>query len=111
MSLIDSYMESIRGLYRKENPDTSKEAAESIQKSRVRIRSEVVSYALMRGAEGFTDESLSRWFLCNGSSYRTRRSELTKSGVIVPSRKRARLASGRHAVVWVHKDYAECELN
>lgn len=107
MNLLSNYIESIRGLHRRHDPDTSKKAAASIKDSRARIRSEVISYALMRGAEGFTDESLSRWFLCNGSSYRTRRSELTKAGVIVPSQKRARLASGRHAVVWVHKDYAD----
>lgn len=109
MNLLTDTLEKLHTLYRRENPDTSKEAAASIEGERTRIQGEVLGYALMRGAEGFTDEQLSTWFLCAGSTYRTRRSELTRKGIIVPSQRRARLASGRHAVVWVHKDYQEGE--
>ena len=109
MNTLTDAIESLRGLYRRENPDTSKEAAASIKPKTNLIKVEVIDYARLRGTQGFTDEELSRWFLCNGSTYRTRRAELTAEGIIVPSGRRARLQSGRHAVVWVHKNYQEGE--
>lgn len=109
MNALTDAIESLRGLYRRHDPDTSKEAAASIKGERTRYQEEVLGFALFKGAEGFTDEQLSSWFLCTGSTYRTRRAELTAKGMIVPSGRRARLKSGRHAVVWVHKDHQEGE--
>jgi hypothetical protein len=43
----------------------------------------------------------------NGSTYRSRRAELTKSGMIVPTEQRRKMPSGRNAVVWKHKEFTE----
>lgn len=110
MNALTEALDSWRGLYRRENPHTSKEAAASIEGARTRIQGEVINYALLRAAEGFTDEDLSRWFCCNGSTYRTRRAELTAQGIIIPTGRRSRLKSGRNAVVWVHKRFQQGEV-
>lgn len=109
MNAVIEALDSLRGLYRRENPDTSKEAAQSIVHELTAIQKKVISYAHLQGKKGFTDDDLSSWFLCKGSTYRSRRTELTAKGIIVPSERRARLKSGRHAVVWVHKDYQQGE--
>jgi hypothetical protein len=95
----------LKELHRKHDPDTSKEAAASIISKRTLLQEDVLNYAFDQGDSGFTDEQLSKAFNCSGSTYRTRRAELTARGLIVPTQRRARLASGRSAVVWVHKDY------
>lgn len=96
-------------LHHRYDPDTSKQAAESIVDKLGKLQDIVLCYAIGRGSEGFTDEMLSDWFGCRGSTYRTRRAELTAQGLIVPTRRRARLSSGRHAVVWCHRDYYQEE--
>jgi hypothetical protein len=96
-------------MHRRHDPDTSKEAAESVVDKLGKLQDIVLCYAIGRASEGFTDEMLSDWFGCRGSTYRTRRAELTAQGLIVPTRRRARLSSGRHAVVWCHRDYYQEE--
>lgn len=97
-------------LHRRHDPETSKQAAESVVDKRGRLQAIVLFYAANQAEEGFTDEMLSNWFECRGSTYRTRRAELTAQGLIVPTRRRARLSSGRHAVVWCHRDYYREEV-
>ena len=92
-------------LHRKHDPDTSKEAAQSVIESLTLLQEDVLAYAWDRGLEGFTDEQLSREFNCYGSTYRSRRAELTKLGKIVPTDRRRKMASGRNAVVWIHKEF------
>jgi hypothetical protein len=96
-------------LHRWHDPETSREAAESVADKLGKLQDIVLCYAIGRASDGFTDEMLSEWFGCRGSTYRTRRAELTAKGLIVPTRRRARLASGRHAVVWCHRDYYQEE--
>ena len=96
-------------LHRRYDPETSREAAKSVVDKRGKLQDIVLCYAVGRASDGFTDEMLSEWFGCRGSTYRTRRAELTAKGLIVPTRRRARLASGRHAVVWCHRDYYQEE--
>lgn len=96
-------------MHRRYDPDTSKQAAESVVDKLGKLQDIVLCYAIGRASDGFTDEMLSEWFGCRGSTYRTRRAELTAKGLIVPTRRRARLSSGRHAVVWCHRDYYQEE--
>ena len=96
-------------LHRWHDPETSREAAESVVNKLGEIQDKVLAYAARMADHGFTDDMLSEWFECRGSTYRTRRAELTAKGLIVPTRRRARLASGRHAVVWCHRDYYQEE--
>lgn len=98
---------STHKMHRKHDPDTSKKAAESIVNSLTTLQADVLAYASDKGPEGFTDEELSQDFHCFGSTYRSRRSELTKKGMIVPTEKRRKMQSGRSAIVWIHKEYAE----
>jgi hypothetical protein len=92
-------------MHRKHDPDTSREAAKSIVKSVTSLQSDVLFYAKDCGPSGFTDEDLNKAFMCWSSSYRSRRSELTARGLIVPSGRKKRLPSGRNAIVWIHKEY------
>jgi hypothetical protein len=98
-------LNNISKLYRRHDPDTSKKAAESIVESLTLLQEDVLAYARDCGSEGFTDEELSHDFHCYGSTYRSRRAELTKLGKIVPTDRRRRMASGRNAVVWMHKEF------
>lgn len=92
-------------LYRKHDPETSREAAESIVDELTSLQEEVLAYAKDRGPLGFTDHELNMHFHCFGSTYRSRRSELTRLGKIVPTASRRKMPSGRNAIVWLHKDH------
>ncbi len=89
---------------RSSDPQTSVEAGKAILTKTALIQGYVEDYALMR-PDGFTDHELSQHFGNHASTYRTRRAELTDKGVIVPTRQRRALPSGRTAVVWVHHSY------
>lgn len=105
MNALDDAIQSLRGLYRRGNPYTSKEAAGSIVKSITAIQGMVLAYAHSRGPTGFTDEEMNAAFSIYGSTLRSRRAELTAKGAIVPSEMRRRTAAGRNAVVWIHKEF------
>lgn len=92
-------------LARRTDPETSREAAEAIEPLRTRLRRQVAAYAHTRGKMGFTDYEMGQHFANHTSTYRTRRNELTRDGVIVPTDERRLLPSGRRAVVWQHRDF------
>lgn len=103
-------MDDIFKAHRADDPETSREAAEAIQPTKTAIQRKVEDYALRAGAVGFTDYALSLAHHSGWSStYRTRRAELTEAGVIVDSGRRERLATGRRAIVWVHKSHKGAE--
>lgn len=88
-------------LYRRDDLDTSREAAESIYGSITQLQAQVMRYARMRGADGFTDSELNRDLHCHGSTLRTRRAELVEAGFIVNSgRSRKYGSKGRRHTVW-----------
>jgi hypothetical protein len=99
-------MIDIKKLFRLHDPDTSKYAAESIVDSLTLIQKDVLAFAKDQGERGFTDYELGNAFHNNGSTYRSRRAELTKSGMIVPTQNRRKMPSGRNAVVWKHREYS-----
>jgi hypothetical protein len=70
------------------------------------IQNAVLAYA-KQNPSGFTDDEMNRHFQSYGSTYRTRRAELTAKNLIVDSGKLARLPSGRNATVWVLAYYVE----
>jgi hypothetical protein len=89
---------------RNSDPETSWEAAESLTSDyKNRIRDEVLQFATEAGPEGFTDVEMQQHFNDFGSSYRTRRSELSAEGLIVPTTQRRKTPSGRNAIVHVHR--------
>jgi hypothetical protein len=95
-----------RKLFRRESRQTSIDAAESIVPSLTDIQNAVLQYANTMPT-GFTDDQMSRHFQTYGSTYRTRRAELTAKNIIADSGKLARLPSGRNATVWVLAKYME----
>jgi hypothetical protein len=98
-------MDEVRKLHRPTNPDTSREAAEAIAEKRTKLQRMVERYAKDIGPVGFTDQQMSDFFGTAGSTYRTRRAELTRIGTVVDSGFRSVADSGRRMVVWVHKDF------
>lgn len=86
------------------DPSTSHAAAKSIKHRVSEVRQAVLLYALDR-PEGFTDWEMCSHFGNHSATYRTRRSELTDKGEIVPTTERRATPSGRTAVVWTHKQY------
>lgn len=98
--------EVARTLARATDPETSHEAAEAIIEHLSELQADVLEYFLQAGERGLTDRDLTEHLGYFGeSTYRTRRSELTRVGLIVDSgRRRAVLTrSGRavHHTVWV----------
>ena len=97
-------------LHRKNDPETSREAAQAVAKKLTQIQEEVLAYALKRADLGFTDEQLTRDFYAQGrSTYRTRRAELTAKGLIVDSGKRREHGPGRRHTVWIHAKFTQKE--
>jgi hypothetical protein len=95
-----------RKLFRRDSRATSIEAAVSIVPALPEIQAVVLAYAKLKPT-GFTDDDLNRHFQSYGSTYRSRRAELTAKNLIVDSGKLARLPSGRNATVWILADYME----
>ena len=93
-------------LFRRDSRQTSIEAAESIVPALPEIQAAVLAYAKLKPT-GFTDDEMNRHFQCYGSTYRSRRAELTAKNLIVDSGKLTRLPSGRNATVWVLAYYVE----
>ncbi len=83
MSQLD--LASMPGWTRSRRGDraTSKEAGDAASRRTTEIQMAVLEYAVSRGDTGFTDRDLAVYFGNGGSTYRTRRSELTEKGHIV----------------------------
>lgn len=90
---------NVMAFARRTDPGTSWEAARETTKRLRKLHKEVLQFAFERGARGFTDVDLGEFFDCQGSTYRTRRSELTARGYITDTG--ARIGSkGRRHIVW-----------
>jgi len=66
-------------LYRKGDPATSRAAAQAILALLPALQQAVYAYAYGCGPDGFTDHDLAWYFNSYRSTYRTRRSELTRA--------------------------------
>lgn len=96
------------------DPETSHLAAASIDESTLRDSQRAVLRVLRNVGVGMTDETLIATYRAawsrdargripqqSESGIRTRRKELATMGLVVDSGERARLASGRNAIVWI----------
>lgn len=94
-------------LSRTNDPQTSKDAAESIYPDLPQIQAQV--FTLINKAEyyGLTDEELSAQWGTTGSTARSRRSELAEKGLVVPSDLTRTLRSGRKGQVWMTAEWKE----
>ena len=93
-------------LFRRDSRATSIEAAVSIVPALPEIQAAVLAYAKQKPT-GFTDDDLNKHFQSYGSTYRSRRAELTAKNLIVNSGKLTRLPSGRNATVWILAEQME----
>lgn len=85
--------------------NTSLGAADSITAMRAqRDRDRIFAAIRGQGTEGFTDEEGSQATWIGPSTYRPRRIELVRAGLIRDSGETRATASGRSAVVWIAAD-------
>ena len=94
-------------LYRRGDPATSRAAAQAILGVLPDLQQAVYAYAYAQGSYGFTDEEMLRHFNSTRRTYRTRRSELTRAGLIVDTGRTRVLPTRRQATVWAIVDPQE----
>lgn len=87
-------------LYRKGDPPTSRAAAQAILALLPDLQQAVYAYAYGCGEYGFTDDDLGNYFRSFRSTYRTRRSELTRAGLIMDTGRTRILPTRRSAIIW-----------
>jgi hypothetical protein len=89
--------------WRSSDPQTSVDAALSITPDALR-ENQVAVLNVLRLYGPLTDEGIAAWYgdrpKQSPSGLRTRRHELQELGLVEDSGKRARLRSGRQAIVW-----------
>lgn len=91
---------------RRTDPGTSHEAADAVTPDLRQLQARVADYAKRKGYSGFTDAEMSQDLDDSGSTYRTRRSELTARNIILDSGERRTWGdSPRLRIVWMHRDY------
>jgi hypothetical protein len=99
---FNPYQHDLFTKYRRTDPITSRQAAEGVIDKITDIQQKVLDYALDRGNLGFTDEQMNVYFQTHKSTYRSRRAELVKKGLIVDAG-----TTRDKMTVWVHRDYHE----
>jgi hypothetical protein len=92
-----------RPLARASDPSTSHEAATRIASTITATQQLVLDYIRSRGTSGCTDLDIQRRFGNHGSTYRTRRAELTALELVRDSGLRVTQDGGRR-IVWVAVD-------
>jgi len=91
-------------LHRRQDQDTSIEAAIRIAGQLNTLQNKVYDYAT-RMKEGFTDHDLNEYFGSTYSTWRSRRAELTAKGIIVNSGRKYKI-NNTNRIVWILKEYA-----
>ena len=88
-----------RTLHRRTDPQTSRMAAEEVVPKLRTLQRQVLAFAQGCGFIGFTDLDLAKHFNNAGSTYRTRRAELVRLGLVEDSGK-MRGQKGRAHTIW-----------
>jgi hypothetical protein len=92
-------------LSRRDDPDTSFQAGQSILVKLPVLQEEVLRVLRLAGKDGFTDWELEQKLGSHGSTYRSRRSELVAAGLVVDSgRKRVNVGKTKR-IVWVAEEF------
>jgi dienelactone hydrolase len=87
-------------LYRRGDPATSRAAAQAILAQLPTLQQAVYAYAYAQGSHGFTDDEMMAYFRSHRSTYRSRRSELTRAGLIMDTGRTRILPTRRSAIIW-----------
>jgi hypothetical protein len=93
-------MMDIFKFFRRQDPDTSVEAAKSISLDLPVTQAQVYAYAKYRGEQGFTDDEMNEFFKTTKSTYRSRRATLVQKGYLVDSGQRMLNSGNRWVIVW-----------
>lgn len=91
-------------LHRSQDQPTSIMAARQIVPMITEFKKRVIAYAMSKGHEGFCDAEMNNFFGEINSSYRTRRADLTRDGIILNSGRTKKYGRAKH-IIWVHKDF------
>lgn len=95
------YEDQARRLSRTTDPETSKEAAASVAPKLSALQERVLTFAVACGPTGFTDrEMVKAMGVGSDSTWRTRRSELVKRGLIEDTGITTREINGRRHTIW-----------
>lgn len=115
MNFINSLNDEVKNLskinerfmFRRESRETSIQAARSVHPNLSAIALEVLRYAYDQGYAGFTDIQLAIDLECETSTYRSRRADLTRLGLIVDNGNRVKhlARNNRNHIVWIHRDF------
>ena len=93
--------------YRATDPDTSREAAESLQETLSEKRQAVLALFKEAGADGLTDHQVCRhWPHAPESTYRKRRSELAQMGLLIDTGRREKRDGPTNRIVWALAEFA-----
>lgn len=95
--------------YRRNAPETSREAAESMSKAAATIRAKVLTIVERSGPDGVIGDDVAESLELHVTQVRSRISELHKAGKIADSKRRREGKSGRRGSVWVLPVYAPPE--
>ena len=99
LTRIGGHMDT-RPLTRVSDPSTSHEATTHIATTMSDTQKLVLDFIRSRGASGCTDLDIQRRFGNHGSTFRTRRAELTALGLVRDSGARVMQDKGRR-IVWI----------
>jgi hypothetical protein len=97
-----------RPLARVTDPSTSHEATARIASTMSDTQKLVLDFIRSRGASGCTDLDIQRRFGNHGSTYRTRRAELTALGLVRDSGVRVMQDKGRRIVCVISEQLGRC---
>lgn len=99
-SMKDILPDDAHGMYRGNDPQSSREAARMVMPRLNLIQSQVLAVMREAGNVGLTDWELDSKFNCRKSTYRSRRAELVEMGVLKDSGTR-RENDGTKRTVWM----------
>jgi hypothetical protein len=88
------------GAFRRDGPETSRDAAYAIAAHAPVQRASIFEYIHARGADGGTDDEGEIALNIIPQSYTPRRGELVRAGHVIDSGQRRKTRRGRAAIVW-----------
>lgn len=94
----------VKQLVRKSDPVTSRQAAEAIIKDLRELQAFVYEQLRFAGREGLTDLELEEACGSHGSTFRTRRTELTQKGLVIDTG-RKKMQKGGWRIVWACQEF------
>jgi hypothetical protein len=96
----------IRPPSRRKGPQTSKDAAASVEPFAGKLCRDQLNFIASQGEHGATDKESQAALGLSSDTQVPRRWELCRHGLVVDSTRRRKTPSGRNAIVWVLREHA-----